>query len=686
MSQYSGYSTASKQALALKDKEMAAKDEAAKLSLAIKDKALEEKNEKMLRMQIQLDEMAKRMNSISTPQTRGRGRPRGGGGGGLVPRGGRGSRPSAKMDPGAEVINPSMERDFTVGSQAGTLSTTRAKRQSTTSIGAAFADLMVIPERSQSKKRNCTTMNASPEKSKKLDKFWSTNDGGVGAEAIDGDNSGGDPRDSEEWKIAKRKGFLKDRENKTLQNSRKQAKIKVSKTARRNSKESEERGLDRESEPPQNQEQVVVTSTIETQKAVAAQATTIRPVSGDDLVEENEDVEQMEVGSKGDQGVMHPLMHNISQNPIDKCLAWSSIAAKNLGNTIHEKYQEPTNEINQRENNTPAVGPQTLQDIIVANNDGAWREEIEIELRGENGEAFTGTITMQEAKHGIYRDCLEFRDFTNFDGIRFGYKGIRMVTFKLKEQINVDNLIEKQNFTFKRTFRRNGKTETVNINCKIRGLRSTALKEHIARKDSIKAGALPDGSVMVKLSGCEYKLTGERLKEALEHWGELTTEIKEEVFVDPHDKDGTNRTGVYVVRMRMDNELPELIPIDGLRVKCQYHTVKKLCTSCYGKHLRKNCKEEKISWFDYIRNFRDENPDIPDDFYGESLHKSRRMKPFKGPELEDFNVPRTEEEWNQMISKMKECGIDRATAAEIIRKNKEKYDAAVTEFTNKYQK
>ena len=686
MSQYSGYSTASKQALALKDKEMAAKDEAAKLSLAIKDRALEEKNEKVFRMQIQLDEMAKRMNSISTQQTRGRGRPRGGGGGGLAPRGGRGNRPSTKMDPdpGAVVTNPTLERDSSVGSQAGTLSATRAKRQSTTSIGAAFADLMVIPERSQSKKRNCTTMNASPKKSKKLDKFWSINGGGVGAEATDEDDSGG-----EEWKIAKRKGFLKDRENKTLQNNSKQAKKKVSKTARRNSKESE---------PPLNQEQVMVTGTMETQMGEAAQVATICPVYGDDLEAVNQNVEQMEVGSKGDQGVMHPLMHNVSQNPIDKCLAWSSIAAKNLGNTIHGKYQElvtldknsranqQTNEINQRENNTPAVGPQTLQDIIVANNDGAWREEIEIELRGENGEAFIGTITMQEAKHGIYRDCLGFKNFTNFDGIRFGYKGIRMVTFKLKEQINVDNLIEKQNFTFKRTFRRNGKTETVNINCKIRGLRSTALKEHIARKDSIKAGALPDGSVMVKLSGCEYKLTGERLKEALEHWGELTTEIKEEVFVDPHDKDGTNRTGVYVVRMRMDNELPELIPIDGLRVKCQYHTVKKLCTSCYGKHLRKNCTEEKISWFDYIQNFRDGNPDIPDDFYGDSLHKSKRMKPIKGPELEDFNVPRTEEEWNQMISKMKECGIDRATAAEIIRKNKEKYDAAVTEFTNKYQK
>ena len=43
-----------------------------------------------------------------------------------------------------------------------------------------------------------------------------------------------------------------------------------------------------------------------------------------------------------------------------------------------------------------------LQDIIVVNNDGAWREEIEIELSGANGESFNGTITMQEVKHGIY--------------------------------------------------------------------------------------------------------------------------------------------------------------------------------------------------------------------------------------------------------------------------------------------
>ena len=34
------------------------------------------------------------------------------------------------------------------------------------------------------------------------------------------------------------------------------------------------------------------------------------------------------------------------------------------------------------------------------------REEIEIELLSLRGEPFTGSITMLEAKHGLYRDCL----------------------------------------------------------------------------------------------------------------------------------------------------------------------------------------------------------------------------------------------------------------------------------------
>ena len=63
-------------------------------------------------------------------------------------------------------------------------------------------------------------------------------------------------------------------------------------------------------------------------------------------------------------------------------------------------------------------------------NDGAWHEEIEIEMRNEDYQNLTGTITMTEAKHGIYRDCLPvlgIQRLQNFDGVRFSYKGIKLL-------------------------------------------------------------------------------------------------------------------------------------------------------------------------------------------------------------------------------------------------------------------
>ena len=43
-----------------------------------------------------------------------------------------------------------------------------------------------------------------------------------------------------------------------------------------------------------------------------------------------------------------------------------------------------------------------LQNIVTVTHDGAWREEIEIELRDAEDESYNGTITMQEAKHFIF--------------------------------------------------------------------------------------------------------------------------------------------------------------------------------------------------------------------------------------------------------------------------------------------
>ena len=52
-----------------------------------------------------------------------------------------------------------------------------------------------------------------------------------------------------------------------------------------------------------------------------------------------------------------------------------------------------------------------LWDIVTVSHDGAWHEEIEIELRDSEDGSYNGTITMQEAKYEIFRDCLGFNVF-----------------------------------------------------------------------------------------------------------------------------------------------------------------------------------------------------------------------------------------------------------------------------------
>ena len=206
-------------------------------------------------------------------------------------------------------------------------------------------------------------------------------------------------------------------------------------------------------------------------------------------------------------------------------------------------------------------------------NDGAMREEIEIELVSCEGENFTGSLTMQEAKHGIFRDCLGFRDFKNFDGVRFAYKGVRIVAFKLKEAINVDELISIKHFDYKRKIRKNNAVKDQIIKCKIKGLRSEATKQYIERKSRENLDQT-DGSTLVKISGCEYKVSEERLNDVLSHWGVPSSRIMEEVFDDPYDKEGSNRTGIYTVKMILHQKIPEWLPMDGLRIKVQHKATK----------------------------------------------------------------------------------------------------------------
>ena len=86
---------------------------------------------------------------------------------------------------------------------------------------------------------------------------------------------------------------------------------------------------------------------------------------------------------------------------------------------------------------------------------------------------------MTEAKHGIYRTCLGFEDFKNFDRVIISYRGIQLITFKLKKQMEVDSIMVHQYLEYKRPVKKNERVGFTTIRCRIRGLRSEGHNDYL---------------------------------------------------------------------------------------------------------------------------------------------------------------------------------------------------------------
>jgi hypothetical protein len=150
------------------------------------------------------------------------------------------------------------------------------------------------------------------------------------------------------------------------------------------------------------------------------------------------------------------------------------------------------------------------------------------------GEKFIGSITLKEAKHLIFKTCLAFSDFSNFDGARVEHKGVTLVIFKLKTAINVDELIDIQNFEFIRKSSQNGRTHTDKIQCKIRCLRSRALNEKIQANKTAKNRrdeSQDDGIRTVFIEGCGYRVPKEIMTDFLSMYSTVVSCMVEHFMV-----------------------------------------------------------------------------------------------------------------------------------------------------------
>ena len=74
-------------------------------------------------------------------------------------------------------------------------------------------------------------------------------------------------------------------------------------------------------------------------------------------------------------------------------------------------------------------------------------------------------------------------------------------------------------------------------------------------------------------------------------------------------------SGVYSVRMRLHCDLPQFIPMCGKRIRLWYGGIPKMCSNCFGRHIRKECTNQKVQWIDYVQDFMNRHQDIPQDYY-----------------------------------------------------------------------
>ena len=86
--------------------------------------------------------------------------------------------------------------------------------------------------------------------------------------------------------------------------------------------------------------------------------------------------------------------------------------------------------------------------------------------------------------------------------------------------------------------------------------------------------------------------------------------------------------------VKLDRDIPELLPMYGRRIKIYHGGIQKFCKNCFGKHPTKNCESQKVQWIEYVRPFKMSNPEIKKDYYGKWI--DILAKPSRGNQRQSY--------------------------------------------------
>ena len=254
--------------------------------------------------------------------------------------------------------------------------------------------------------------------------------------------------------------------------------------------------------------------------------------------------------------------------------------------------------------------------------EGAFRDEIIVELQTVDDQVFRGSITLKEARQKIFQEILGFKR-EDLSGLIMNYSGGQIVTYKLHSQFNIDQLASVQFFNLERKMTVGGEEKISILKCKIRGIRTEQRMHGEAYEDT--------GLRYVKVEGCEYRVEKEQIIAWLSNFGEIKSELTEDVYEESDDSDNDMPlgNGIYSVRMKIEKDMPQFLPMQGKRVRLYYRGIVKRCTNCFQQHQRKHCKNEKVPWSDYVARFAEMFPEIPHDMYGKWKTMIKDVEPLK---------------------------------------------------------
>ena len=150
--------------------------------------------------------------------------------------------------------------------------------------------------------------------------------------------------------------------------------------------------------------------------------------------------------------------------------------------------------------------------------------------------------------------------------LKFGFSSCRTVTYKLKQQINIDELAMVANFSITRKYKTGTAEVSDELHCKLLGVR-------IPRDEFYQETPYYDGErndvQWVEISGSEYSIEELDLIKWLRLYGEVLTPLSEKLHPDSTE-DCPIGNGTYTVKMKLKEQIPQFMPACGKKLRIQY--------------------------------------------------------------------------------------------------------------------